>query len=145
MAGLISLCPLLSQGKGGSAIKTECYHQKSLNGMDYQDKHSTVRLTDTIQHQYCLNSKMPRTCSVRRRNQYSKAANHKGNKGCHRTKLGCVLETIEGKVEVQIITYPYTYRIQQEEYGVLYVTDRKETILQVSQIPGSSYWLPQER
>lgn len=101
--------------------------------MHNKGKYSGIMTGNSIQRHRNNHGIMPRTCTVGSRYNDCNTTKNKQDKSCHCSKILCKPEAIKCNIEMQIIAYPYTYCINNEQNRIFYFGDRQDTVEKTSE------------
>ena len=96
--------------------------------MDDEHKVERVDVAYAVEDEHCLNGKVPRTGTVRRRNDDGDAAHDERYESARHTKVRRSLETEEREIIVEEITRPYAQRERHEKPRVLHVAHSHDAL-----------------
>ena len=95
-----------------------------LNAMHYQCKSTSIRSIHTIKHHHGDNGKMPGTCPVGCRYDYSKRPAHKHHHCSLKAKMLRKRKAIESQIEMIEIASPNKQCIENKQRNVLHIAER---------------------
>jgi hypothetical protein len=130
---LTTFCP--GKGQNSPCVNAEHHDEQRLHRVDDEHKVERVDIAYAVEDEHCLNGKVPRTGTVRRRNDDSDAAHDERYESARHTKARRSLETEEREIVVEEVTRPDAQRERHEEPRVLHVAHshgglQRRTLLQ---------------